>query len=83
MKLYSAWYCPFSYRLRLLLKYYRDFELPSERKLWHRYNQWFDPMFNLPAFQQSMLEAQNYDDLLIKFYLPYSQGGGQENVTEI
>ena len=72
---------PFAYRIHLLLKFYKSFELPDQGQIWQRYNAWYNKMLKSQSFQKSIGNAQNYDSRLIQFYLPYSLGGGQADVT--
>lgn len=74
---------PFAYRIELLLKHYRTFTLPEKGDIWQRYHQWYRAVVDHPAFVATGVDVENYDRDLIKFYLPYSQGGGQEDVTEV
>jgi len=72
---------PFAYRIKLLLGFYKYFELPALGKTWQRYSRWYKEMLKSPSFQKSIENVDDYDDRLIKFYLPYSLGGGQADVT--
>jgi glutathione S-transferase len=72
---------PFAYRIRLLLGYYKSFELLDHGQTWQRYRRWYNEMLKSPSFQKSIDNAEDYDGRLIKFYLPYSLGGGQADVT--
>ena len=74
---------PFAYRINLLLKHYRDFTLPVEGVLWQRFHRWYSANLNSKEFVET---ASKYDDIearLIEFYLPYSLGGGHQDVTAI
>ena len=73
-------FIPFAYRINLLLGHYRDFSIPIMGELWQRYQQWYQSCIALPAFQATMTHD---DEQLIEFYLVYSQGGGQAEVTVI
>ncbi|MFT5259151.1 MAG: hypothetical protein ACI9FR_002688 [Cryomorphaceae bacterium] len=66
--------------MKLLLKHYRGFSIPAEGELWARYQTWYQSCIELPAFKATMTRD---DEQLIAFYLIYSQGGGQEDVTNI
>jgi len=74
---------PFAYRIRLLLGYYKSFELPKEGPIWQRYEQWYEAMLKTSIFRDSIDNPINYDERLIQFYLPYSLGGGQTDVTAL
>lgn len=76
-------FAPFAYRIQLLLNYYRNFTLPENTASWLRYKRWYEAVIADPAFIESSLEQDNYQSRLIEFYLPYSLGGGQADVTEI
>lgn len=83
IKLYSAWYCPFAYRINFLLGYYRNFSLYDKSDSWLRYNKWYEAVIVEPSFVKSIFEQKNYESRLIDFYHPYSLGGGQTDVTDI
>lgn len=76
-------FSPFAYRIDLLLSHYRNFKLPTEGDIWERYQRWFNAVTNAPEFKQTSLEQKDYVNRLIDFYLPYSEGGGQSDVTDI
>ena len=82
---------PFAYRINLLLKHYRHFSLPTCTRLWRRYHQWYQTNIEQPEFQQTLNQQtrteklsnhRSYQQRLIEFYLPYSLGGGQADVTD-
>lgn len=73
----------FAYRIDVLLRHYRDFALPDDDEVWQRYRRWYQHMLNVPAFKATANEQGDYDQRLIEFYLPYSKGEGQANVTEV
>jgi glutathione S-transferase len=74
---------PFSYRIDSLLGYYRDFQLPQTGAVWQRYQQWYQAMLQQPAFSATSVDHENYRQRLIEHYLPYSEGKGQQDVTEV
>jgi glutathione S-transferase len=74
---------PFAYRINLLLKHYRDFNLPMFGTIWDKYHQWYEVMLKLPEFNETSISNADYDQRLIDVYYPYSQGGGQDDVTRI
>ena len=74
---------PFAYRIQLLLSYYKNFQLPDQGQIWQRYSLWYNAMLKSPSFQKSIDNHQDYDDRLITFYLPYSLGAGQADVTAL
>jgi len=74
---------PFAYRIDLLLQHYRDFKLPQDSAVWQRYLHWYKAVIETPAFLQSTVAQENYQHRLIDFYLPYSRGGGQADVTKL
>lgn len=39
-------------------------------------------MIQLPAFKETGLIFEEYENKLIEFYVQYSEGGGQQDVTE-
>jgi glutathione S-transferase len=74
---------PFAYRIDVLLKAYRDFELPQEGEIWQRYRTWYQAMLSQPAFQATAFDHENYQQRLIDHYYPYSLGEGQTDVTRV
>ncbi len=67
---------PFAYRIDVLLKHYRDFELPADGDDWRRYRDWFQAMLALPAFRATSLDHADYQQRLIVQYLPSTRGRG-------
>jgi glutathione S-transferase len=76
-------FAPFALRIELLLAHYKDFVLPTTGEPWARYATWWACIKVHPAFQNTMPEHETYDARLIEFYLPYSKGCGQEDVTKL
>ena len=73
---------PFAYRIINLLGYYRDYSLPAEGENWKRFHQWYRAMLEVPSFKATATDHEDYQQRLIEHYLPYSQGGGQIDVTQ-
>ena len=67
----------------MLLKHYREFELPTAGSIWDKYHQWYEQMLKLPEFKKTSIENVGYEQRLIDVYYPYSHGGGQEDVTRV
>lgn len=76
-------FAPFALRIELLLEHYKGFTLPTSGESWARYATWWAAMKTHPAFLSTMPKPETYEVRLIEFYLPYSQGGGQEDVTNL
>ena len=74
---------PFAYRIKVLLEHYRNFELPTEGELWTRYHRWYKAVLESSAFKTTATGNAGYRDRLVDFYLPYSIGGGQSDVTSL
>ena len=74
---------PFAYRIDALLDHYRDFSLPNNKAVWSRYQAWFESMCDTAIFQDTLINPDNYRQRLIEHYLPYSQGEGQKDVTNL
>ena len=72
---------PFAYRIKVLLEHYRNFSLPTEGELWTRYHRWYNAMLESSAFKVTATDHAEFRDRLVAFYLPYSVGGGQSDVT--
>ena len=75
-------FIPFAYRIELLLKHFRGFKLPGGSDAWKRYHKWYDAMINLAEFKETGPIFEDYESRLIDFYVQYSEGGGQKDVTE-
>lgn len=76
-------FVPFAYRIKVLLEFYRGFNLPTEGELWERYHCWYESAIEVPAFKKTSTDLDSYESRLIKFYLEYSNGGGQQDITDI
>ena len=76
-------FIPFAYRIDLLLGHYRDLKLPVLGESWERYHQWYETMLERPEFKVTSTDTPDYAKRLIEVYYPYSQGGGQDDVTDI
>ncbi|MGB5451133.1 MAG: glutathione S-transferase family protein [Sedimenticolaceae bacterium] len=74
---------PFAYRIDALLGHYRDFSLPTAGASWSRYQRWYESMCGTAIFQGTLKDPDHYRQRLIEHYLPYSQGKGQKDVTEV
>jgi glutathione S-transferase len=74
---------PFAYRIDVLLGHYRDFSLPTSGPTWERYQEWYQAMCATEIFRATATNHADYRERLIEFYLPYSQGGGQKDVTRV
>ena len=74
---------PFALRIDLLLAFYREFELPVEGEIWLRYQRWYASILEQPAFNATAYDQPDYRNRLVEFYLPYSQGEGQKDVTQV
>ena len=73
---------PFAYRIDALLGHYRDFALPSTGTAWPRYHGWYQSMCETEIFRATSTDHPDYRERLIAFYLPYSQGKGQQDVKQ-
>jgi glutathione S-transferase len=76
-------FAPFALRIELLLGHYKGFSLPKSGEAWERYATWWAAVKACPSFQSTMPEPETYEARLIEFYIPYSKGGGQSDVTLI
>ena len=74
---------PFAYRIDALLSHYRNFSLPTSGAVWSRYQRWYETLCSTAIFQGTLTDPENYRQHLIEFYLPYSLGQGQKDVTAI
>ncbi|MCW4223987.1 MAG: glutathione S-transferase domain-containing protein [Candidatus Thiodiazotropha endolucinida] len=59
-----------------------DSTLPTTGSLWSRYSYWYESMLETSSFRATSTDHDNYRQRLIEFYLPYSLGQGQKDVTE-
>lgn len=74
---------PFALRIEILLSHYMDYALPSDGKSWARYHQWWNAVRASEPLVKSSISLPDYEDRLVDFYLTYSKGGGQADVTAI
>ncbi len=74
---------PFAYRVDALLGYYRGFGLPADGPTWSRYAHWYESICATAPFRATATAHANYRERLIQHYLSYSQGKGQQDVTQI
>jgi len=74
-------FAPFALRIELLLAHYKGFQLATSGDLARRYVEWWAAMKSVPAFVKTMPQRGSYSARLLEFYLPYSTGGGQEDVV--
>ena len=74
---------PFAYRIKVLLEHYKNFTLPTTGEVWNRYHHWYKAMTETSAFAATSTDQAGYRDKLITFYLPYSEGEGQADVTNL
>ena len=74
---------PFAYRIKVLLEHYKNFPLPTTGEVWNRYHRWYKAMTETSAFAATSTDQAGYRDKLITFYLPYSEGEGQADVTDL
>ncbi|MBT3013543.1 MAG: hypothetical protein KUF77_18595 [Candidatus Thiodiazotropha sp. (ex Lucina aurantia)] len=59
-----------------------DSTLPTTGSLWSRYSYWYESMLETSSFRATSTDHDIYRQRLIEFYLPYSLGQGQKDVTE-
>ncbi len=74
---------PFAHQIKVLLERYRYFKLPIKGETWIRYHRCYNAMLKSAAFKVTATEHAGYIDRLVEFYLPYSLGGGQSDVTSL
>jgi hypothetical protein len=67
----------------VLLEHYQNFTLPTRGEVWTRYHRWYNAMIKAPAFTATSTDHTDYRDKLVEFYLPYSVGDGQSDVTNL
>lgn len=73
---------PFAYRVKVLMEHYRNLNLPINGETSNRYHRWYKAMIETSAFAATSTDHTDYRDKLVAFYLPYSGGGGQSDVTD-
>ena len=74
---------PFVLRIKLVLSHYMDFQLPETGIEWRRFSTWWNAVKSQSAFVNTMPQPESYTERLLAFYLPYSEGGGQDDVTRV
>lgn len=76
-------FAPFALRIEILLSHYKNYVLPKDSERWRRYHKWWDAMRSFEPLIKTSIGLPDYTDRLIEFYLPYTTGGGQADVTDI
>ena len=74
-------FAPFALRIEIILSHYLAYTLARNGDLWARYETWWQTIINAGLFSGTLGDTKTYADRLITFYQPYSEGGGQEDVT--
>lgn len=69
-------FAPFAFRIECLISHYKDYTLPVSGSIWERYHQWLLAMRTFAPLMKTSTDQTDYEERLIEFYLPYSQGGG-------
>lgn len=72
---------PFALRLDILLSHYHDYALPTRGAAWPRYSRWWSAMRAFQPLVATSTGLPGYEGRLIDFYRPYSEGGGQDDVS--
>lgn len=72
---------PFALRIEMLLAHYKNYALPQGGGAWPRYHRWWEAMGSFAPLAATSTDFAQYTERLLGFYLPYSTGGGQEDVT--
>lgn len=73
-------FAPFALRIEMLLSHYKGFQLPRTDDNWDRYAVWWRAIKYHPSFIATMPDQASYAERLVEFYIPYSKGGGQQNI---
>lgn len=76
-------FAPFALRIEYLLSFYRDYTLPLSGHNWERYHEWWQALRTFPPLVKTSTDQPQYMERLLEFYRPYSEGGGQTDVTAI
>lgn len=74
---------PFALRIEILLSHYKDYALPEVGGAWPRYHQWWEAMAKFEPLVVTSTGLPDFAERVVDFYLPYSKGGGQEDVTRV
>lgn len=74
---------PFALRIEILLSHYKEYTLPDTGPIWKRYHQWWDTIRDFKPLKETSTVLPDYVERLVEFYLPYSTGGGQADITQI
>lgn len=76
-------FAPFALRIDIILSHFRAYTLARNGDLWTRYDTWWQAIVSAGLFSGTLGDTKTYADRLITFYQPYSEGGGQEDVTAV
>jgi len=74
-------FAPFASRIAIILSHYRNYSVPLSGDIWRRYGEWVQAVQQSGLLSATQGDNKTYCDRLVDFYLPYSNGGGQADVT--
>jgi len=74
-------FAPFASRIAIILSHYRSYAVPLSGDVWQRYAVWLQAIEQSGLLSATEGDSETYVDRLVDFYLPYSNGGGQADVT--
>lgn len=74
---------PFALRIEILLSHYRQYSLPRIGEYWQIYHRWWEAMRSFAPLAKTSIDLPDYVEKLVAFYLKYTNGGGQADVTDI
>ena len=63
---------PIAYRIDVVLRAYRDFELPQTGETWRRYRDWYQAMLAQPELRTTAVEHEDYEQRLVEHYHSYT-----------
>jgi glutathione S-transferase len=72
---------PFILRTEIVLQHYKGYTLPMSGPVWARFHKWWDAMRDFEPLIASSTGVKDFAPRVIDFYLDYSQGDGQTDVT--
>lgn len=76
-------FAPFAARIDIILSHYHAYSVPQSGGTWARYARWWTAVQQSGLLEPTVGERGRYVDRLVEFYLPYSKGGGQADVTAV
>jgi glutathione S-transferase len=74
---------PIALRIDVVLRAYRDFELPRQGVNWPRYHDWYQAMLVQPVFRATGFDHEDYERRLVEHYHSYSLDERRSRINRV